>query len=198
MLKNHERFTNPAYKLYNGADINVNAKKFPALLRDKRILFSEAIENFPGIFYNIYSVLRFDAKDERAEAAPAASAKMRSRKYKESNMLTIEALRQYGANVDEALERCLKNEGFYLRLVEKAIESDKTEELASQLEKNDPEEAFRTAHAMKGVYANLALTPILGPIAAMTEILRKKTCAGCEAYIGEALAQKKKLKELLG
>ena len=31
-------------------------------------------------------------------------------------MLTIEKLQNYGADVDEGLNRCMKNEAFYLRL----------------------------------------------------------------------------------
>ena len=37
-------------------------------------------------------------------------------------MLTIESLRGWGANVDEALVRCLNNESFYLMLVNKAMQ----------------------------------------------------------------------------
>ena len=37
-------------------------------------------------------------------------------------MITVETLRAWGANVDEALERCLGNEAFYLRLTEKALQ----------------------------------------------------------------------------
>ena len=35
-------------------------------------------------------------------------------------MLTIEKLREYGANVEEGLGRCMNNETFYLRLVNMA------------------------------------------------------------------------------
>ena len=32
-------------------------------------------------------------------------------------MLTIDALKQLGANTDEALGRCMNNEAFYFRLI---------------------------------------------------------------------------------
>ena len=32
-------------------------------------------------------------------------------------MLTIDALKAYGANTDEGMARCFNNEAFYLRLV---------------------------------------------------------------------------------
>ena len=38
-------------------------------------------------------------------------------------MLSVEALREFGADVDSALIRCMNNEAFYLRLVRMAIKS---------------------------------------------------------------------------
>ena len=35
-------------------------------------------------------------------------------------MLTMDGLRQFGADVDSGLARCMNNEAFYLKLVEKA------------------------------------------------------------------------------
>ena len=32
-------------------------------------------------------------------------------------MITVEKLKQFGANTSEGLERCLNNEAFYLKLV---------------------------------------------------------------------------------
>ena len=37
-------------------------------------------------------------------------------------MLTIEKLREFGADTDDGLARCLNNETFYLRLVDKAMQ----------------------------------------------------------------------------
>ena len=36
-------------------------------------------------------------------------------------MITLDALKQYGANTAEGLARCLKNETFYLRMVGMAL-----------------------------------------------------------------------------
>lgn len=79
-------------------------------------------------------------------------------------MLTIEKLRSFGANVDEALVRCMNKEDFYLRLVNMAINDTKLTELEQQLSNNDLDSAFETAHALKGVYSNLSLTPLTIPI----------------------------------
>ena len=90
-------------------------------------------------------------------------------------MLTIEKLRAWGANVDEAMERCLNNEAFYLRLVDKALEDPSFDRLKDAVGTGDLDKGFEAAHALKGVLANLALTPILVPVQEITELLRNRT-----------------------
>ena len=90
-------------------------------------------------------------------------------------MLTIEKLRAWGADVDEAMERCLNNEAFYLRLVDKALQDPNFDKLKDAVGTGDLDKAFEAAHAIKGVLANLALTPILDPVREITELLRART-----------------------
>ena len=98
-------------------------------------------------------------------------------------MITIEALREYGAAVDEGLARCMNNEGFYLKLVEKVLKDKGFEELDAAVAANDPDAAFEAAHKLKGVLANLALTPICTPVNEMVELLRSRTQADYTQYI---------------
>ena len=44
-------------------------------------------------------------------------------------MLTIEKLREFGANVDEGMSRCMNNETFYLHLVNMALQDGGFERL---------------------------------------------------------------------
>jgi len=90
-------------------------------------------------------------------------------------MLNIEAMRGWGADVDEALVRCLNNESFYLMLVQKAVQDPNFDRLPEAVAAGDLEKAFEAAHALKGVLANLALTPILKPVQEITELLRSRT-----------------------
>ena len=90
-------------------------------------------------------------------------------------MLSVEALRQHGAAVDEGLGRCFGNEEFYLRMVGMALDDKGFERLRTQIEAGDLDSAFETAHALKGVLANLSLTPILDPVVEITELLRART-----------------------
>ena len=90
-------------------------------------------------------------------------------------MLTIESLRGWGANVDEAMVRCLNNEAFYLKLVDKAMRDAPFDKRREAVEAGDLDNGFSFAHAIKGVAANLALTPICKPIEQITELLRHRT-----------------------
>ena len=94
-------------------------------------------------------------------------------------MLTIEKLRSFGANVDD----------FYLRLVNIAINDTKLTELEQQLSNNDLDSAFETAHALKGVYSNLSLTPLTIPISEMVSLLRNKTDTDYSKLLNEAKTQ---------
>ena len=73
-------------------------------------------------------------------------------------MLTTEKLREWGANTEEGLGRCLNNEAFYLRLVGKSIQDPAFGKLDEACGAGDLERAFEAAHSLKGVTANLALT----------------------------------------
>ena len=112
-------------------------------------------------------------------------------------MVTTAALREWGANVDEAMERCLNNEAFYLRLVGKAMEDPGFERLEEAVHAGDLEKAFDAAHALKGVTANLALTPILTPVQEITELLRSRTETDYAPLLQEIRTQRDQLKALL-
>ena len=88
-------------------------------------------------------------------------------------MLTVAALKEFGANTEEGLSRCMNNEAFYLRLVKMAAqESANYEALGKALESRDMKAGFEAAHGLKGMLANLALDPLTKPASEITEILR--------------------------
>ena len=89
-------------------------------------------------------------------------------------MLTIDSLRAFGANTDEGVERCFGNADFYLNLVKKVPCEKSFDKLAEAIEKKDLDSAFEYAHALKGVLANLSLTPVLDPVVEITEMLRAR------------------------
>lgn len=104
-------------------------------------------------------------------------------------MLTIEKLREYGADVEEGLARCMNMQDFYIMLVGKVLEDNRLPLLEEQIGAGDLAAAFETAHALKGMYANLSLTPLTKPVSEITELLRSKTETDYSALLAEAKAQ---------
>lgn len=90
-------------------------------------------------------------------------------------MLTIDGLKEIGANTDEGLSRCMNNEAFYLRLVGMAASDEHFGQLRESVEAGDLDAGFEHAHALKGVLANVSLTNVLEPIKEITEGLRART-----------------------
>ena len=111
-------------------------------------------------------------------------------------MITLEQLRAWGADVDDAMPRCLNNEAFYLRLVGKAVEEPAFDRLREALEAGNLDKAFEQAHALKGVTGNLALTPIDKPVRGITELLRSRTDMDYGPLLTEILSQRDVLREL--
>ncbi|MBQ4438276.1 Hpt domain-containing protein [bacterium] len=111
-------------------------------------------------------------------------------------MLTIENLKEFGANVEEGVARCMGLNDFYLKLVNMAVPDQQIDALEAALAKKDLDAAFEIAHALKGMYGNISLTPIYKPLSEMTELLRSRTDTDYSALLAEAKKQKKKLEEL--
>ena len=87
-------------------------------------------------------------------------------------------------------------EDFYLDLVNTALDDTQLVRLGGALEKGELDTAFEAAHALKGVYGNLSLTPLYTPISELTELLRNKTAGDHRALYDEIMRQFAKLKEL--
>ena len=88
--------------------------------------------------------------------------------------MTLDALRVFGANTAEGMERCLNDEPFYLEMVAMTLSDGNFDALRSAMDAGDARAAFTAAHALKGAVGNVALTPVYEPLAALTELLRGK------------------------
>lgn len=87
-------------------------------------------------------------------------------------MITIEALKDFGADTEEGLARCMGMEEFYVSLVGTMLDDANIDKLDAAVENGDAKSAFEAAHALKGALGNLALTPVCEPVAEITEKLR--------------------------
>lgn len=112
-------------------------------------------------------------------------------------MATIEQLTAYGADVKTGVDRCMGNQSFYLRMVGMLREDNNLEMLRAALGKNDLKAAFEAAHALKGVLANLSLTPALKPVSEITELLRIPVEMDYQPLLAEVEREMEKLCAIL-
>ena len=112
-------------------------------------------------------------------------------------MLTIEDLREYGADVENGLARCAGNEALYLRLTGMVIDELYSSDLAAALGEGDLDKAFAAAHKLKGGVGNVGLTPVFEPVSELTELLRKKTPGDYDALCKKIAEETEKLKAML-
>lgn len=111
-------------------------------------------------------------------------------------MLTIEKLKEFGADVDEGLQRCLNNNDFYLRMVNMGIQDGMFDKLEASLSAGDLDGAFEAAHALKGILGNLSITPILTVVSEMTELLRARTQTDYSEMLKAVLEGRDALKKM--
>jgi len=83
-------------------------------------------------------------------------------------------LEQNGADVQTTVKRFMGNEAMYERFLGKFLKDENYAKLIRELEQKNYEEAFKCAHTLKGVAANLGLTPIYTASSELTELLRDK------------------------
>ena len=88
-------------------------------------------------------------------------------------MMSIEALKEAGINVDDGLSRCLGKEDFYLKMVYLGLSNQNFQLLLPALQEKNYKNAFELCHSLKGVIGNLSLSPLYELICNLTENLRK-------------------------
>ncbi len=111
-------------------------------------------------------------------------------------MLTLAALKEYGANVEEGLARCANHESLYLRLVKTMPGNAGFPALYEAVGKKDYPSAFQAAHGLKGAAGNLSLTPLMKPIYEITELLRASKETDYSPLLEAIEAQRKKLEAI--
>ena len=112
-------------------------------------------------------------------------------------MLSIEKLKDYGADVKAGMERCMNSQDFYFRMIEMLLQEKSFDQLEDALNSNDLDRAFEAAHALKGVVGNLSLTPLYIDVVEITEYLRNRTSMDYTAFLNKILAEKEKLAKLV-
>ncbi|MEA4923535.1 MAG: Hpt domain-containing protein [Eubacteriaceae bacterium] len=83
-------------------------------------------------------------------------------------------LKEWGCDVDGALERLVGDVAFYEECLQVFTEDDNFASLGKALEEKEYDSAFEYAHTIKGVAANLGLTPVFDKASDIVEPLRAK------------------------
>lgn len=83
-------------------------------------------------------------------------------------------MEENGADVDATLRRFMGNEKLYMKFIMKFLEDENYDGIISNLEKCDYDAAFNNAHTLKGVTANLGITPVCAAAGQITELLRNR------------------------
>ena len=112
-------------------------------------------------------------------------------------MTVLEKLDNIGCNTKEGLERCLNKEDFYMKLLKMAVSDNKVYDLEKSLKDNDLDNAFAISHTLKGVFANLAITPLYNLFYTLTEELRKRENKDYTKEISDIISLFEKIKEII-
>ena len=90
-------------------------------------------------------------------------------------------LEEGGADVEATLKRFMGNDAIYQKFLGKFPNDPNYANLGTNIESGNFEEAYKCAHALKGVVGNLGLTPIFENVSTLVEELRNKANADVDA-----------------
>lgn len=109
----------------------------------------------------------------------------------------LRKLQDYGANIDTAINRFMGDEELYISCLHSFADDPGFSKLGEALESKDLTHAFEYAHALKGVAANLSLTPLLNRICDIVEPLREKKGSDWNSLYQNILQELHKIREIL-
>ena len=81
---------------------------------------------------------------------------------------------EYGGDYETTMQRFMGNEALYFRILPKLFQDDNLHKLGQTLASGNLDSAFEAAHTLKGVSANLGLTPLYDAVCAIVEPLRQR------------------------
>lgn len=109
----------------------------------------------------------------------------------------LDELREWGCDIEGAMERFLEDEELYYSCLEILVEDEGLKRLGEELKAGETEEAFDCAHTLKGVIGNMGLTPMFEIMVRIVEPLREGRIENLEPVYEELVEAKDYLKRLL-
>lgn len=83
-------------------------------------------------------------------------------------------LAEWGVNIEETMERFLDDKELYVSMLGRFAEDEEFTQLGNAISTKEYNQAFEYAHSLKGVSANLGLTPLYVAICEIVEPLRNE------------------------
>lgn len=106
----------------------------------------------------------------------------------------IRKLKSWGCDVDGALERFLNNEGMYISFLPMIIREPAFSALGTAIQSGNVTETFEQAHLLKGVLANMGITPLYDIVVKIVEPARRGTLDGLLECYEELMVKYDELK----
>ena len=89
-----------------------------------------------------------------------------------------EVFEKYGGDYKTTLGRFMGNEKMYLKFLNMLFKDENLKKLGDAVQEGNLTAAFEAAHTLKGVTANLGLTPLYNEVCRIVEPLRKGEARG--------------------
>lgn len=109
----------------------------------------------------------------------------------------ISELKNWGCDISGALDRFLDDEELYISCLHTVIYDPAYEKLGEALNAQQIADAFEYAHTLKGVLANMGLTPIYDIAVRIVEPLRAGNGENLIPVYEELLAANARLKSII-
>lgn len=112
--------------------------------------------------------------------------------------MIFQELEEWGCDVEGALDRFLDDKELYMTCLQTVVADANFAKLGVSLQEQNVSLAFDYAHTLKGVFANLGLTPMFAIVETIVEPLRAGMGNDLEVPYEKLLASNEKLKGILG
>lgn len=109
----------------------------------------------------------------------------------------IERLREWGCDMDGAMERFLNDTELYEDCLKAVVDDEAFDGLKKALDEHNADEAFGCAHTLKGVLSNMGLTPMFDIIVLLVEPLRVGDCENLMPAYERLMESREKLRTMM-
>lgn len=99
--------------------------------------------------------------------------------------------------MEGAMNRFLQDEDFYLDCYKQVLDDEAFGKLKESLDAGNTEDAFHYAHTLKGVIANMGLTPMYDTVVEIVEPLRAGSMDGLMPIYEKLMQEREDFKQLI-